>query len=94
MRRNKKSMALYEVPHCQQQDNWDCGLACLVMALHPLELSIRDLEAACAEQGVERSIWTIDLCYLLHRYGTRLTFTTVTLGVDPSYGQEGTEGNF
>lgn len=31
------------------------------------------------------STWTIDLCYLLHRFGVRHIYTTVTVGVNPKF---------
>lgn len=31
------------------------------------------------------STWTIDLCYLLHRFGIRHIYTTITVGVNPEF---------
>lgn len=35
-----------------------------------------------------RSIWTIDLAHLLARHGLPVSFTTVTIGINASYGNE------
>lgn len=34
------------------------------------------------------STWTIDLAYLLHKFGVRHHYATVTLGVNPGYDEE------
>ena len=31
------------------------------------------------------STWTIDLVYLLHRYGVQQQYCTITPGIDPGY---------
>ena len=31
------------------------------------------------------STWTIDLCYLLRRFGIRHIYTTITVGVNPTF---------
>lgn len=81
------------VGHTQQRFNWDCGLSCVLMALDAAEefeakeeIS-KDIEKVCQSEGFGHSTWTIDLCYLLKNYAPQLAFsyTTVTLGVDPSY---------
>lgn len=33
----------------------------------------------------EHSTWTIDLCYLLHRFNIRHIYTTITVGVNPDF---------
>ena len=35
-----------------------------------------------------RSIWTVDLAYILRRFGLAVEFTTVTLGANPDYAKE------
>ncbi len=90
------------VRHRRQRSNWDCGLACVQMVLNAARteghrqqeqdegemVTAQELEARCSQDQVKRSVWTIDLCYLLRRYGVDFLFTTVTLGVDPSYAKE------
>ena len=87
------SVTCRNVQHTQQQYDWDCGLSCVLMALDAAdELDAKDsiienLEEVCKSEGFGHSTWTIDLCYLLKHYAPRLAFsyTTITLGVDPSY---------
>lgn len=35
-----------------------------------------------------RSIWTVDLAYLLRRFGLDVEFTTITIGANPDYAKE------
>lgn len=51
------------------------------------ERIVDNLEEICKKEGFGNSTWTIDLCYLIRNYAPRLDFsyTTITLGVDPSY---------
>lgn len=79
------------VPHLRQEESWDCGLACALMVLHSrwyrsgLDLpSLKDMV-----EGAQRSIWTVDLLYLLTSAGVRATMFTTTLGVDPAYEGKG-----
>lgn len=37
------------------------------------------------EEGYLQSTWTIDLCYLLRRFGVDHVYATVTIGVNPKY---------
>lgn len=58
------------VPKEQQEDTWDCGLACARMVLlakgcAPEECSLRQLRTRLASSEV----WSIDLAYLLREYG-------------------------
>lgn len=34
------------------------------------------------------SIWSIDLCYLLHRFNIIHSYTTITIGVNPKFNDE------
>lgn len=74
--------------HERQKYSWDCGVACVLMVLGEgtarTHLS-NNLGTVCREEGFGRSTWTIDLCYLLKKYGVRHQFSTVTLGIHPSY---------
>ena len=69
----------HAVPHVKQTYNWDCGLACVLMVVRALGASahhcdLRTLRQLCRTT----SIWTVDLAYLLRRFGADVTFTTVT----------------
>ena len=87
------SVTCRSVQHCQQQFNWDCGLSCVLMALDAADLlEVKDtilanIEEICRKEGFGHSTWSIDLCYLIKHYAPQLRFsyTTITIGVDPSY---------
>lgn len=46
---------------------------------------LRNLLYVCKDEGFNKSIWTIDLCYLLSRLGINYTFYTITVGIHPGY---------
>nr|XP_036849017.1 protein GUCD1 isoform X1 [Manis javanica] len=74
------------VPIIQQLHHWDCGLACSRMVLRYLgQLDDSEFESALQELQLTRSIWTIDLAYLMRHFGVRHRFCTQTLGVDKGY---------
>ncbi|XP_038197596.1 protein GUCD1 isoform X1 [Arvicola amphibius] len=74
------------VPIIQQLYHWDCGLACSRMVLQYLgQLDDGEFENALHELQLTRSIWTIDLAYLMRHFGVRHRFCTQTLGVDKGY---------
>ena len=93
------SVTCRSVQHTQQRSDWDCGLSCVLMALDAAdELDAKDniienLEEISKKEGFGHSTWTIDLCYLLKHHAPRLIFsyTTITLGVDPSYTKQVSE---
>ncbi len=64
------------VRHVQQQSTWDCGLACVAMVAAD-RVTLAELQDMSAEEGFGRSTWTIDLCYLLKRFGRPETCTEV-----------------
>jgi hypothetical protein len=72
-----------DVPYVRQSFAWDCGLACAEMALRArgVSVTVSDLRKLCETN----SIWSIDISYLLHRFGVQLTFFTVTRGVRVEY---------
>ena len=74
------------VPHVRQSYSWDCGLACILMVLRigGLMVTLDDLMVICGT----RSVWTVDLAYLLHHFRFEFEFTTLTLGVKPEYSAE------
>ncbi|KAF9339201.1 Guanylylate cyclase-domain-containing protein [Linnemannia elongata] len=53
------------VPHINQVDNWDCGLACVAMVANALgsRLSLAEVSLHCSVE----SVWTIDLVYILRK---------------------------
>ncbi|KNA07811.1 hypothetical protein SOVF_168430 isoform B [Spinacia oleracea] len=76
-----------EVPHVNQLSNWDCGLACVLMVLQTIGInncSLHTLEKLCGT----RSIWTVDLAYLLQKFSVIFSFFTVTIGANPNFSVE------
>ena len=75
------------IPHVKQILNWDCGLACVLMALQAL-----GVEGCCMEALTDlcptTSVWTIDLAHLLNAFGVRVHFFTITIGANPDFAQE------
>ncbi|XP_050735126.1 protein GUCD1-like isoform X2 [Eriocheir sinensis] len=78
------------VEHVQQRHTWDCGLACVTMVLPPSTRSrfSSQLYKICQEEGFDKSTWSIDLAYLLQRFGIKHRYMTITLGVDPGFSSE------
>ncbi|XP_042334462.1 protein GUCD1 isoform X1 [Sceloporus undulatus] len=75
-----------KVPILQQLYHWDCGLACSRMVLKYLDLLDDDgFQRAIQELRLTKSIWTIDLAYLMRHFGVKHRFCTQTLGVDKGY---------
>ncbi|XP_007009143.2 PREDICTED: protein GUCD1 isoform X1 [Theobroma cacao] len=76
-----------QVPHINQLFSWDCGLACVLMALTTIginDCSIQNLAELCCTT----SIWTVDLAYLLQKFSVRFSYYTVTFGANPNYSGE------
>ncbi|XP_039028468.1 guanylyl cyclase 1-like isoform X1 [Hibiscus syriacus] len=76
-----------QVPHINQLFSWDCGLACVLMALTTVGIngySIQNLIELCSTT----SIWTVDLAYLLQKFSVRFSYYTVTFGANPNYSGE------
>ncbi|XP_035230772.1 protein GUCD1-like [Stegodyphus dumicola] len=48
----------------------------------------QNLDTVSKQEGFNKSTWTIDLAYLLHKFGVRHLYATVTLGVNPGYSKE------
>ncbi|KAI8368193.1 Guanylyl cyclase [Radiomyces spectabilis] len=71
------------VPHIMQNTYWDCGLASLAMVLRGLGVNcgVDDL----AKQCPVKSIWTIDLAFLLRNYVQDFTYYTSYLGSRKEY---------
>lgn len=86
-KRTSVSSHFVEVPHINQQNTWDCGLACVLMVLRALgacDCSIQELVELCCTT----SIWTVDLAYLLQKFSVSFTYCTVTLGANPDFSVE------
>ncbi len=75
--------------HRAQTFNWDCGLACIEMALRALGVSATECSLdQLREHAPATSVWTVDLAYVLREYGVRFRYLTLTLGADPAYKSE------
>jgi len=75
------SAADLATPAKAQAADWDCGLACVQMAL--LALSVDPPECTLAELRKRLgsdSVWTADLIYLLASYGAECEYLTTELG--------------
>lgn len=66
----------------KQEESWDCGVACVQMALGALghQPSTKDLMSRLASN----SVWSIDLAYLLAEYGVECEFLTKVASMDAS----------
>ncbi|KAF9914195.1 guanylyl cyclase domain-containing protein 1 [Lobosporangium transversale] len=53
------------IPHINQENDWDCGLACVAMVANALgaRLSLAEVAMHCKDE----SVWTIDLAYILRK---------------------------
>lgn len=63
-------------------------MACVLMSLRSMGATtgcdLRVLRQLCPTT----SIWTVDLAYLLRRFGADVTFYTITLGANPEFASE------
>lgn len=78
------------LPHVEQSLSWDCGVSCVAMVLGPDQRNylLLNRDQIGREEGYLQSTWTIDLCYLLRRFGVDHVYATVTIGVNPKYKAE------
>eukprot|EP01047_Picozoa_sp_COSAG01_P029006 COSAG01_NODE_1972_length_8757_cov_109.482559_4_plen_351_part_00 len=74
------------VHHIQQAFKWDCGLACVLMALRAN--GIHKTRQDLVKMAETTSIWTVDLAYIMRRCGLAFSFYTVMEGVRDSYSEE------
>ncbi|TPX60797.1 hypothetical protein PhCBS80983_g01522 [Powellomyces hirtus] len=73
------------IPHRRQLSNWDCGLACVSMVLASLHHP-HTLLGLRGSNAVRDGVWTIDLAYLLRKYGIDdFTYYTSYIGVNQQY---------
>ncbi|XP_069071219.1 protein GUCD1 isoform X2 [Pleurodeles waltl] len=84
-----------KVPAIQQSYHWDCGLACSRMVLQYLsQLSEEEFQKAMGELRLTKSIWTIDLAYLMRHFGSfyRKHFDTEENRVNQLFARAATSG--
>ncbi|GFU22768.1 protein GUCD1 [Nephila pilipes] len=76
--------------HVKQHLSWDCGISAVMMVLSEKDRIYmkENLEEVSRQEGFDKSTWTIDLAYLLHKFGVRHLYATITLGVNPGYSEE------
>lgn len=76
------------VPYVSQSYSWDCGLACVQMALRAKgneeNVTYSDLRRQCTTD----SIWSIDIAYLLKYFRLQSVYYTVMKGVRPEYREQ------
>lgn len=88
----KHAPSAVEIPlvHVQQRLTWDCGVSAVMMVLNESDRTYmrENLDIVSQEEGFNKSTWTIDLAYLLHKFGIRHHYVTITLGVNPGYSLE------
>ncbi|XP_028161073.1 protein GUCD1 [Ostrinia furnacalis] len=81
----------HKITHYRQRFNWDCGVSCVLMLLEEEQRRelLNKFAETCQEEGFNQSTWTIDLCYLLKRYGIRHQMCTIMPGVNEDYKKHG-----
>lgn len=80
-------------PRVKQTETWDCGIACLLMALQWLQrkaISVDEERLEIFETVGTQSIWSIDLVHLLETYKAKSVqfsylFCSKTLTVDQAH---------
>jgi len=87
---NKNKEVFHDLEHYQQLSNWDCGISCVLMVLPrpSRNFLIKNFNQVVDEEQFEESTWTIDLAYLLNRFGIKFSYCTTTIGIDPGYSKE------
>ncbi|KAF6037001.1 GUCD1 [Bugula neritina] len=73
------------VKHVQQQANWDCGLACVKMVLKSLNKDLDLMPKYIEDIRLYHSVYTIDLAYILSKYGFQCTLYTLSCEVDTGH---------
>ncbi|CAL1272430.1 unnamed protein product [Larinioides sclopetarius] len=81
-----------EIPlvHVKQHLSWDCGISAVMMVLSEKDRTYmkENLDEVSSQEGFDKSTWTIDLAYLLQKFGISHLYATITLGVNPGYSEE------
>ncbi|XP_013143970.1 PREDICTED: protein GUCD1 isoform X5 [Papilio polytes] len=74
----------HNIIHYQQCFNWDCGIACVMMLLPTEQRDYlrKHFTKICLDEGFLQSTWTIDLCYLLKRFGIEHCMYTIVKAVN------------
>ncbi|KAL3900976.1 MAG: hypothetical protein SGCHY_000960 [Lobulomycetales sp.] len=72
--------SLLHIPFERQCDEFDCGLACASMVLGAIGKPTPPVQLA--RQTRLRSIWTIDICYLLKDHVSDMTYFTSYIGIN------------
>uniref|UniRef100_G3TY70 Guanylyl cyclase domain containing 1 n=1 Tax=Loxodonta africana TaxID=9785 RepID=G3TY70_LOXAF len=73
-------------PRDLKHRSWESGQAsCRLILLYLGQVDDSEFESALQALRLTRSIWTIDLAYLMRHFGVRHRFCTQTLGVDKGY---------
>ncbi|KAB7506917.1 Protein GUCD1 [Armadillidium nasatum] len=85
-----KDKVLINLHHVKQKYTWDCGISCIMMVLDEATKNyfVDNFVTVCKEEGFEESTWTIDLAYLLCRFGIKHLYKTITIGVHPDLSSE------
>ncbi len=57
---------------------------------HAVDETVHGIDMACKHDVAwcACSIWTVDLAYLLRRFGLEVELTTITIGANPAYAKE------
>lgn len=45
-----------------------------------------NFSAICRDESIDKSTWSIDLCYLLKRFNVRHKYLTQMIGINPNHG--------
>lgn len=69
----------------------DCGLSCITMILKDNERIqfLCNFSVICREERIDKSTWSIDLCYLLKRFKVRHKYLTQMIGINPNHEHNG-----
>ena len=74
---------MHLVPKVEQQEDWDCGLACVGMVLSALGLPLEATTQPRLRMRLSSSeVWTIDLAYLLSDFSVEIEYFSATWGPD------------
>ena len=77
------SPPVFCLPYVRQQQQWDCGVACILSLLrhYGLDSSHAELRRLLNSD----SVWSIDILLLLHQLGLTVQYFTTTLGPNPAH---------
>ena len=73
----------------KQRYSWDCGITCMIMAIHHCGININinenELWLNLLNELNTKSIWTIDIFHVFNNRAMYVIFTTTSIGVDKSH---------